>query len=789
MKKRGFTLIELLAVIVVIAVVALIAAPIVLKVINKAKKESFRRSSDMIVESALLKSGNFSALQMGNAIYDTNKDLKYSGTKYQGFVYVDDKGSTKSNIWDSKSNWCAYKGYADTVPTIKENVETLEDCLLNNGTDTIKYSIGENAKTPIKGTFIQPWLFKDWSDAEWIQEIAYWKSIGIEYLIMGDVAERQTDGTWIGYYNSNLSFLTGQYYEIMNTLFKHLKNSGIKLYLGMGSDKEWWNLDLTKESDQAHFKTYAGESAQIIKELYQMYYPTYADVFAGFYFVPEISNSIAFHDSTTRTKMVTGISGGLNIIFNQITQLNPKLPMIFSPYINYFGGSWVTKDSTDIEAFYEELFNTANFRNDDILMPKDSVGSNGMSLSKLSEFTSAYKTATNKANKKIKFWSNLEAFTQPKDEQLSTTDGVNYWGTAPINRIVSQLNIASYYTDTVFLFAYPHYISPQNNVEGYQAALYDYFTKGSTQELKVPTPSSVTIASKTVNKKEVLNVSWTNTDNDYGISRINVYKNKKLLTYRTSTRKEGTAVIPSYPDSFYDEDFKVGEDSAVYWLEFIDCAGNVSDKIAFTVEKGKNNTTIQTKPIGDVISYKEYKIGDKITLQDGSTWHVIKKSGVTEDSVKILKDQTIGIFPFDKVGHRPSTESTYCTAYSYGGCNAWKAMQGKYSNGGTTGTVVENSDLYNYLNDTYKKELVNKQITGIIGDIELITKEDYDTLISSNYNWFATNIYWWTMTPAPSNNVDVYVIGADNDLYTSLVTNNANFNVRPVLTINKKTIE
>ena len=40
MKRKGFTLIELLAVIVILAVIALIATPIILNMINDAKKRA-----------------------------------------------------------------------------------------------------------------------------------------------------------------------------------------------------------------------------------------------------------------------------------------------------------------------------------------------------------------------------------------------------------------------------------------------------------------------------------------------------------------------------------------------------------------------------------------------------------------------------------------------------------------------------------------------------------------------------------------------------------------------------
>ena len=51
-KKKGFTLIELLAVIVILAIIALIATPIVLNLINTARKGAFARSAEGVVKSA-----------------------------------------------------------------------------------------------------------------------------------------------------------------------------------------------------------------------------------------------------------------------------------------------------------------------------------------------------------------------------------------------------------------------------------------------------------------------------------------------------------------------------------------------------------------------------------------------------------------------------------------------------------------------------------------------------------------------------------------------------------------
>ena len=60
--KKGFTLIELLAVIVILAIIALITVPVVIKIINNAKKGAAEDSAYGVVESAKL----FWASNQGN---------------------------------------------------------------------------------------------------------------------------------------------------------------------------------------------------------------------------------------------------------------------------------------------------------------------------------------------------------------------------------------------------------------------------------------------------------------------------------------------------------------------------------------------------------------------------------------------------------------------------------------------------------------------------------------------------------------------------------------------------
>ena len=91
--KKGFTLIELLAVIIILAVIALIATPIVLNVIESARKSANKDSAYGLLDSA--------KLYYMESLLDENKSLSgnlidkinVSGSKPDsGTVYINNKG-------------------------------------------------------------------------------------------------------------------------------------------------------------------------------------------------------------------------------------------------------------------------------------------------------------------------------------------------------------------------------------------------------------------------------------------------------------------------------------------------------------------------------------------------------------------------------------------------------------------------------------------------------------------------------------------------------------------------
>ena len=127
--KKGFTLVELLAVIVVLAVISLIATPMILGVIETAKKSAAVESVNGILDAAdkymitsMLKGGKSTRFD-----FPEDTKLSYKGTKPESGTLVVDKDGNMS-ITVSINGYCVRKRFSEKTPTI---IET-EDCSIED---------------------------------------------------------------------------------------------------------------------------------------------------------------------------------------------------------------------------------------------------------------------------------------------------------------------------------------------------------------------------------------------------------------------------------------------------------------------------------------------------------------------------------------------------------------------------------------------------------------------------------------------------------------------------------
>ena len=144
-KKNGFTLIELLAVVVILSVIALISVPLIMGIINDAKKGAFKNTAYGILEASkytytneMMQTNDTKSMTFTyvNGVEVTNpigKTLNYKGTRpTAGSIIVNGEGQMAVAIHDGQ--FCAEKSFSDTEATVSTKTEA--ECLATLGADT-----------------------------------------------------------------------------------------------------------------------------------------------------------------------------------------------------------------------------------------------------------------------------------------------------------------------------------------------------------------------------------------------------------------------------------------------------------------------------------------------------------------------------------------------------------------------------------------------------------------------------------------------------------------------------
>ena len=168
-KRKGFTLIELLSVIVILVIIAMIALPIVLNMINNAKRKSFISTAQGIVDAAewyyakenleigyseekisFLKEAKENKVKLLGTeskgkiektaskkaektekieLPDTSGKLKIKGKQPEGVVYITSSGNIAVSLWDKEIKQCAIKNYESGKIEYVEDKLSKEECI------------------------------------------------------------------------------------------------------------------------------------------------------------------------------------------------------------------------------------------------------------------------------------------------------------------------------------------------------------------------------------------------------------------------------------------------------------------------------------------------------------------------------------------------------------------------------------------------------------------------------------------------------------------------------------
>lgn len=176
----GFTLIELLAVIVILGIILLIATPIVLNVIDDAKKGAFQASVNYLIKTV---ENEYMKNQLKNIkeeqIYEyengkllNGKSLDYKGNHPEkGIIVLRTDG--KIGIAVHNGIWCAFKSYDEDKPSL--NKVSLDECTLDIEKSPLVIDINEDGVEVVKADNLHTIISHYSGDKE--EFIASWQTL------------------------------------------------------------------------------------------------------------------------------------------------------------------------------------------------------------------------------------------------------------------------------------------------------------------------------------------------------------------------------------------------------------------------------------------------------------------------------------------------------------------------------------------------------------------------------------------------------------------------------------
>lgn len=303
-------------------------------------------------------------------------------------------------------------------------------------------------KPIFSSSFIQYWLAQDWTQDRWLQEFSMLKNIGVNEVILQDVAD--TRAMYTAYFTS-LSNYTHNDVDMLNNALTAADQSEMKVRVGLGFNGDWWSKNAT---DITWLNTEAAKEKDIFNEILQVY-GAHAS-FSGWYIPYEFSQLTA---TSTTTK--ANLNSFLKQMGNEI-KLKDSRDVMIAPFYNgkyslfYPLSGWTSTIQTALKD-----------TKIDIVALQDSVGAGYNTLSQVGKIFSYTKKATDYLG--IKLYADTETYTSTSTGNVPAAQ----------SRISSQLSAEKSYVKGFVAFSIDHFqnVNVVSQVTNYNDYYNYYLTK------------------------------------------------------------------------------------------------------------------------------------------------------------------------------------------------------------------------------------------------------------------------------------------------------------------------
>jgi len=419
------------------------------------------------------------------------------------------------------------------------------------------------ASHPIaNGTFIQWWLTESWTDEIWDSECQILSEAGMKYIILAPTAFLKDDlvtgqrkiHTIYPTQQKNFAVLKGEngvdYPDVVEACLKSASKYGLKVFLGLNFSDEWWR----KNNNDKWLKERISEGNLVAEELWRLYRPVYGDTLYGWYWCWEVDDfffrSMGFWDP----KQILADAIKAQIDFMEAAGI--RLPLMLSPYMDWRFGTpeWYGK-------MWEYVLTNSGLKAGDIFSPQDCIGSRKLTMDNYTRWFAQLRKAVDKVPG-LRFWANTETFD------------IGDWTSAPLSRVIRQMNDVSAYVDDWVTFAYSHYYSPNVIVPGFHQTYTDYVNSGILEDIPPSAPEGLRGEFLQDGR---LQITWEPSLDNVGVCGYYIFRNDRQIAKIQALRvsRPGTAKNPETSVILEKNQFREND---VVEVRAFDFAGNVSDK-------------------------------------------------------------------------------------------------------------------------------------------------------------------------------------------------------------------
>lgn len=381
----------------------------------------------------------------------------------------------------------------------------------------------------ISGSFVQPALIDGMTSTQLTNEFTTLTNACITSQVLQWTADTGVDTT---VYPSGLAGYTqSTSTDVVSRLLTAADTAGVKEYLGLGTDNDWW-------TNYANNTTWLSNQATAANALADDLYSKYSShtSLSGWYIPFEVDNW-NFLTSTTWSNMATFLS----TVANHLHTLSPGLPVIIAPFFNTSGG----QTSSQWTTMWESILANAPI---DVVALQDGVGDGHATTAQLSTWYAATQTAITTSSPSTALWSDADTYN-PDFTPMS------------ISNVVADLTAEAPYVSSIFAFSYDHYDAPSQVPAAYDATYRGYLSSGSVETTPPTTPTSPSATSTGITS---IHLSWTASTDNVGVAGYLIYRGGSLV--KTT---EGTGT------TFDDVGLSAGTNYS-YKIAAFDGAGNTS---------------------------------------------------------------------------------------------------------------------------------------------------------------------------------------------------------------------